>query len=67
MGRCRETVQAPTIIFCPSMNFLRLSILFVILPSEHDGIMFVLFRSSPGVFRFPKVFLPLSFAVSFAS
>ena len=41
----REVVQVPTIIFCPSMNFLRLSIRFVTLPSEHDGIVIVLSRS----------------------
>ena len=39
----REVVLIPTIIFCASMNFLRFLILFVILPSEHDGIMIVFF------------------------
>ena len=63
----REVVKKKASIFCPFMNFLRLSALFVILPSEHDGRVFVLSRSSVGVFRFPMVFLPSSFAVSFTS
>ena len=55
----RYVVQVSTIIFCPSMNFLRFSLLFVILTSEHDGIVIVLSCSSLGLSCFPMVFLPL--------
>ena len=63
----RLEVQVSAIIFSPSMNFLRFSKLFVILSSEHDGIVTVPSCSSLGIFCFPMVFLPLSFAVSFTS
>ena len=63
----REVVQVSTNIFCPSMNFPRFTTLFVILPSERDGVVTVLSCSSSGIHRFPTVFLPLTFAVSFTS
>ena len=64
---CREVVEVPTIIFCPSMNFLGFSIHFVVLPFEHDGIIVVFSCSSVDVSCFPMVFLPLSCAMSFTS
>ena len=63
----REVVQVSAKFFCPSMAFLRFSVLRVILPSVHDGIVIVLSRSSLGISCFPMVFLPLTFAMSFTS
>ena len=63
----REVVQVATVVFCPPMNFLSVSILFVILPSEHDGSVGVLFRSFVSVVLLSSGLLPLSFAVSFTS
>ena len=62
----RVVVQVSAILFRPSMNFLRFSIHFVILPSEHDGSVFVLSCSSFGIHCFPTVLLPLSFAMLLA-
>ena len=63
----RESVQMSAIIFCPSMNFLRFSILCVTLPSEHDEIMIVSSCSSLSVSCFSMVFLSLSFVLLFTS
>ena len=48
----REVVQVSAKFFCQSMNFLRFSTLFVILPSEHDGVVTVPSCSSFGIFAF---------------
>ena len=48
----------PSKIFSPSVNFLVCSILFVVLPSEHDAIVTVPYCSSLGIFCFPMVASP---------
>ena len=63
----REVVQVPTIIFCLSMNLLRPSMLCVLLPPDHNGIVTLPSCSSSGILCFPMVFLPLNFAVPFTS
>ena len=63
----REVVQVSAIFFCPSVGLLRISILFILLPPDHNGVLVVFPCSSSGVHCFPMVFLPLSFAVFLVS
>ena len=63
----REVVQVSAKFFCPSMSFLRISILFVLLPPDHDGDVTLPSCSSSGIHCFPMISVPLNFAMSFTS
>ena len=62
----REAVPVSAIFFCPSGGLLRISILFILLPTDYDGAVIVFPCSSSGIHCFPMVLLPLSLAVLLA-
>ena len=63
----RDVVQVSATFFCPSTGLLKISILFVLLPLDHNGVLIVFPCSSSGIHCFPIVPLPWSFAVFLAS
>ena len=62
-----EVVQVSAIFFCPSVGLPRISILFILLPSDYNGALIVFPCSSSSIHCFPMIYVPLSFAVFLTS
>ena len=60
---CCEMVKIPTILSCPAMKCLGVTIFVSVFPSEFNGVVLVSRRASFRVPRFPVVVLPLALAI----
>ena len=62
----RQVVQVSAICFCPSVDLLSISVLFILLPPDFNSVLIMFPCSSSGNHCFPTILLPLSFALLLA-
>ena len=61
----RQVVSVSAVLLGPSVAYLRISVLLILLPSDCGSSLVMFLGSSFGVYRFPVILLPLSFATLF--